>query len=238
MSQAPGRWRNLLGKFGLLLAFIAMTVVLSFLSDRFLTIGNVTNALRQISVNALLAFGMTVVIIGAGIDLSVGSLLAFAGAIAAGSAVAGIDPILSMLLGLLTGVVLGAFNGLFVAYGRIAPFIVTLAGLTIFRGMTLVYTGGRPISGLPEAFYVLGNETFLGLPIPVWITLLFLILTHFILRHTSLGRSVYAVGGNEEAAHLSGIRVARVKLFTYAYSGLEIGRASCRESVHVEEGVE
>ncbi len=226
MSRAQNRWRELLGRFGLLLAFIAMTLVLSFLSDRFLTVGNVTNVLRQISVNALLAFGMTVVIIGAGIDLSVGSLLAFAGAIAAGTAVAGIDPILSILLGLLTGVALGAFNGAFVAYGRIAPFIVTLAGLTIFRGMTLVYTGGRPISGLPEAYYVLGNETFLGLPIPVWITLLFLLLTHFILRHTSLGRSVYAVGGNEEAAHLSGIRVARVKLFTYAYSGLAAGLAA------------
>lgn len=220
MSLARVGWRELLGRFGLLLAFIAMTVVLAFLSDRFLTVPNIINVLRQISVNALIAFGMTVVIIGAGIDLSVGSLLAFAGAIMAGTAVAGLDPALSILAGLLTGVVLGAFNGAFVAYGRIAPFVVTLAGLTIFRGMTLVYTGGRPISGLPEAFFVLGNASFLRVPVPVWIMVLFLLLTHFILRRTSLGRSIYAVGGNEEAARLSGIRVPRVQLFTYAYSGL------------------
>lgn len=226
MSLARADWRGLLGRFGLLLAFIAMALALSFLSDRFFTVPNVINVLRQISVNALLAFGMTVVIIGAGIDLSVGSLLAFSGAIVAGAAVAGLHPLLAIALGLGVGVALGAFNGLFVGYGRIAPFIVTLAALTIFRGMTLVYTDGRPISGLPEAFYVIGNESLLGVPVPVWIMVGFLLVTHFILRHTALGRSVYAVGGNEEAASLSGIPVARVQLFTYAYSGLAAALAA------------
>lgn len=226
MSPARVSWRSLLGRFGLLLAFVAMALVLSLLSDRFLTVPNLLNVLRQISVNALLAFGMTVVIIGAGIDLSVGSLLAFAGAVMAGAAVAGFDPALAILIGLGVGLLLGAFNGFFVAYGRIAAFIVTLAGLTIFRGMTLVYTGGRPISGLPEAFYVIGNTSFLAIPVPVWIMIGFLLLTHFILRFTALGRAIYAVGGNEEAARLSGIPVRQVQLFTFAYSGFAAALAA------------
>ncbi len=220
MSLARVKWTGLLARYGLTLAFLAMVLALAFLSDRFLSVSNLLNVLRQTSINALLAFGMTVVIIGAGIDLSVGSLLAFAGVVAAGLAVAGWPAYLAILAGLLVGVILGSFNGAIVAYFKIAPFIVTLAGLTIFRGMTLVYTGGRPITGLPEAFYVLGNASLLGLPIPVWIMLGFLLLTHFILRFTSLGRAIYAVGGNEEAARLSGIPVARVLFFTYAYAGL------------------
>jgi ribose transport system permease protein len=101
-----------------------------------------------------------------------------------------------------------------------APFIATLGGLTIFRGATLVYTDGRPITGLPEAFYRIGNGVWLGVPVPIWVMLAFLGLTHLLLRYTALGRMIYAVGGNEEAARLSGIPVAGVRLFTYGYSGL------------------
>ncbi|HEX7021699.1 MAG TPA: ribose ABC transporter permease [Trueperaceae bacterium] len=220
MSRAQIDWRGLLARFGLTLAFLAMIVVLALLTERFLSPTNILNIFRQTSINALLAFGMTVVIIGAGIDLSVGSLLAFAGALAAGLAVGALSPGLAIATGLLAGVALGLFNGIFIAFLGIAPFIVTLAGLTIFRGMTLVYTDGRPISGLPETFYWIGNGSFLGVPNPAWIMLAFLLLTHFILQHTALGRAVYAIGGNEEAARLSGIPIARVKLFTYAYAGL------------------
>ena len=110
-------------------------------------------------------------------------------------------------------------NGAFVAYAGIAPFIVTLAGLTIFRGMALAWTDGRPVSGLPEVFSTLGYGTFLGVPMPIWIMLAFLLVTHVLLQYTALGRSVYAIGGNEEAARLSGIPVRRVLLFTYAYTG-------------------
>jgi ribose transport system permease protein len=198
---------------------MALVVSLSFLSESFLAPTNLLNVLRQISVNAVLAFGMTTVILTAGIDLSVGSVLAFSGALAAGFSVAGWPPAIAMTAALGVGVLLGLFNGVFVAYARIAPFIVTLGGLTIFRGATLVYTDGRPITGLPGAFDALGNGAALGVPGPIWVLLGFLALTHLLLRYTALGRAIYAVGGNEEAARLSGIPIVGVKLFTYGYSG-------------------
>jgi ribose transport system permease protein len=220
VSPAHSRWRDWISQYGILLAFLALVVALSLLSPSFLATSNLLNVLRQIAVNALLAFGLTTVILGAGIDLSVGSVLAFSGALAAGLSVAGWHPALAMLAALLAGVAMGLFNGVFVAYARIAPFIATLGGLTIFRGITLVYTDGRPITGLPDAFDLLGNGAWLGVPVPIWVMLAFLGLTHFLLRFTALGRTIYAVGGNEEAARLSGIPVVKVKLFTYAYSGL------------------
>ena len=227
MSLAHVNWRGILARFGLLFALVLLVVVLSFLSDRFLTTSNIINVLRQISINAIIAFGMTVVIIGRGIDLSVGSLLAFVGVFSASLAVGGtgggegggLAVPLVILAGLGVGVLLGLANGAFVAYAGIAPFIVTLAGLTIFRGMALAWTDGRPVSGLPEVFSTLGYGTFLGIPMPIWIMLAFLLVTHVLLQYTALGRSVYAIGGNEEAARLSGIPVRRVLLFTYAYTG-------------------
>lgn len=219
MSQAHASLREWLSRYGIVLALVALVVALSLLSERFLYGANLLNVLRQISVNALVAFGMTGVILTAGIDLSVGSVLAMSGALAAGLAAAGTNPVLAMLAALGAGVAMGLFNGAFVAFARMAPFIATLGGLTIFRGATLVYTDGRPITGLPDLFDTLGNGSWLGLPIPVWVMLAFLALTHFLLRYTSLGRSIYAVGGNEEAARLSGLPIVRVKLFVYAYSG-------------------
>ncbi len=226
MSRAPVRWREVLARFGLLLALILMVAVLALLSDRFLTPSNIINVLRQISINAIIAFGMTVVIIGRGIDLSVGSLLAFVGVFAAGLAVGGVSAPLAMLAALGAGLLLGVINGAFVAFAGVAPFIVTLAGLTIFRGMALAWTDGRPISGLPGLFATLGYGTFLDLPMPIWIMIAFLLVTYVLLRHTALGRSVYAIGGNEEAARLSGIPVRRVLLFTYAFSGFAAALAS------------
>ncbi|MBS3933715.1 MAG: ribose ABC transporter permease [Truepera sp.] len=219
-------WRNLFGRFGLLLALLLLVGAMSLLSERFLTPSNIINVLRQISINAIIACGMTVVIIGRGIDLSVGSLLAFTGVLGAGLAVSGINPYLAIGAALGVGLVLGAFNGAFVAYTRIAPFIVTLAGLTIFRGMALAYTDGRPITGLPPVFFTLGNGLLLGIPVPIWIMAAFILLTHFILRYTALGRAIYAIGGNEEAARLSGIPVPRVQLFCFAFSGLATALAA------------
>jgi ribose transport system permease protein len=226
MSPARVNWREIVARFGLVMAFVALVIVLSTLSDRFLTPSNIINVLRQISINAIIAGGMTVVIIGRGIDLSVGSLLALTGVVGAGLAVGGLPAVLAVLVALALGTALGTFNGAFVAYAGIAPFIVTLAGLTIFRGAALAFTDGRPISGLPPLFRTLGYGSFLGLPIPVWIMLGFLLLTHVILRYTALGRAVYAIGGNEEAARLSGIPVRRVILFTFAYSGLAAALAA------------
>ncbi len=226
MSLARVNWREIVARFGLVMALVALVIVLSTLSDRFLTTSNIINVLRQISINAIIAAGMTVVIIGRGIDLSVGSLLALTGVVGAGLAVGGLPAGFAILAALALGTALGTFNGAFVAYAGIAPFIVTLAGLTIFRGAALAFTDGRPISGLPPLFRTIGYGDFLGLPIPVWIMLGFLILTHVILRYTALGRAVYAIGGNEEAARLSGIPVRRVILFTFAYSGMAAALAS------------
>lgn len=220
MSPARATWRELLSRYGILLAFLALATGLALLSPSFLSPSNLLNVLRQISVNALLAFGMTTVILCAGIDLSVGSVLAVSGALAAGLSVAGWPAPAAMAAALVAGTLMGLFNGLFVAAFRIAPFIATLGGLTIFRGVALVYTGGRPITGLPDAFDALGNGVALGVPVPVWVMLAFLGLTQFLLRFTSLGRAVYAVGGNEEAARLSGLPVMRTKLLVYGYSGL------------------
>jgi ribose transport system permease protein len=221
MSRAQSRWRDLLARFGLLLALVVMVIALAAISDRFLTTSNIINVLRQISVNAIIAFGMTVVIIGAGIDLSVGSLLALVGVSTALLATSvGLPVWLALLVALLLGLLLGALNGVFIGYAGVAAFIVTLAGLTIFRGAALVLTDGRPVSGLPAIFSKIGYGTFLGLPLPIWIMFGVLLVTYVLLRHTALGRSVYAVGGNPEAARLSGIPVRRVLAFTYAFSGL------------------
>lgn len=226
MSPARIPWRELFARFGLVLALIALVLILSTLSERFLTTSNVINVLRQISINAIIACGMTVIIIGRGIDLSVGSLLAFTGVVGAFLAVNVMPAGAAIVIVLLLGTLLGTFNGIFVAFVGIAPFIVTLAGLTIFRGMALAFTDGRPISGLPPFFMTLGYGTLWGLPVPIWIMLGFLIITHIILRFTALGRMIYAIGGNEEAARLSGIPVRRVLLFTYAFSGLAAALAS------------
>lgn len=226
MLPARSDWTALLGRFGLVLALIALIIALSLQSDRFLTYSNIINILRQISINAIIACGMTMVIIGRGIDLSVGSLLAFTGVVGASIAVAGASPWLAIAGALGLGLLLGLWNGAFVAYAGIAPFVVTLAGLTMYRGGALAYTEGRPISGMPDLIQYLGYGDFIGIPVPIWIMVGFLLLSHFILRHTSLGRAIYAIGGNEEAARLSGLPVRRVKLFTYAYCGVAAALAS------------
>jgi len=226
MSLARINWREVVARFGLVMALVALVIILSLMSDRFLTSSNVINVLRQISINAIIAAGMTVVIIGRGIDLSVGSLLALTGVVGASLAVGGLPAGIAIAAALGLGTVMGLFNGTFVAYAGIAPFIVTLAGLTIFRGMALAITDGRPVSGLPPVFMTIGYGTFLGLPVPIWIMLGFLLITHVILRYTALGRAIYAIGGNEEAARLSGIPVRRVVLFTFAFSGLAASLAA------------
>lgn len=213
-------WTGRAQKFGPLLGLAVIVIGLSFISRDFLSVTNIFNVLRQISINALLAFGMTFVILTGGIDLSVGSILALSGALSAGMLASGMDPFPAVLIGLAAGTLMGAANGVLVAKGRMAPFIVTLATMTVYRGMTLVYTEGRPIAYDSDAFSLLGKGYFLEIPVPVlWMLASFLIL-HFVLKNTTFGRHVYAIGGNEEAAMLSGIRTSRVKVGVYAISGL------------------
>lgn len=211
---------NLLQRMGPLLGLALIVIVLSVISDDFLTVSNIFNVLRQISINALIAFGMTFVILTGGIDLSVGSILALSSAITAGLMAGGMDTTLAVLIGLLAGMAMGAVNGLIIAKGRVAPFIATLATMTVFRGLTLVYTEGKPITGLHPDFAMLGKGFFLEIPMPViWMLISFAVL-YFILRHTTFGRHVYALGSNEEATRLSGISTTRVKVWVYTISGL------------------
>jgi ribose transport system permease protein len=205
---------------GPLLGLALIVIVLSIISDDFLTLSNIFNVLRQISINALIAFGMTFVILTGGIDLSVGSILALSSAITAGLMTGGMDTTLAVLIGLMAGMAMGAVNGLIIAKGKVAPFIATLATMTVFRGLTLVYTEGKPITGLNPDFAMLGKGFFLEIPMPViWMVLSFVVL-YFILRHTTFGRHVYALGSNEEATRLSGISTTRVKVWVYTISGL------------------
>lgn len=202
--------------------------IITILNPDFLSVSNLMNVLRQVSINALIAFGMTFVILTGGIDLSVGSTLALTGAVTAGLMASGVDPIFAMLLGLLLGAVLGAINGIIIAKGKVAPFIATLATMTIYRGLTLVYTDGRPISGLGDSltFQMLGKGYFLGVPIPVVAMIISFAILYFILKKTTFGRRVYAVGGNEEASILSGINADRIKIYVYSLLGLLAAVAS------------
>lgn len=208
-------------KLGPLIGFILLCVVLSFLSDSFLTVNNWLNILRQVSINSLIAFGMTFVILTGGIDLSVGSVLALSSAITAGLMAGGMDGLLAMLMGLLAGFLMGALNGLIITKGRVAPFIATLATMTIFRGATLVYTDGRPITGFSDqlSFQMIGRGYFFGIPIPVVIMVVIFIILMFVLRKTTFGRHTYAIGGNEEASRLTGLKVDRLKIWVYSLTG-------------------
>lgn len=207
--------------------FLIMSII-TILNPDFISVSNLMNVLRQVSINALIAFGMTFVILTGGIDLSVGSTLALTGAVTAGLMASGVDPIFAMLLGLLLGAVLGAINGIIIAKGKVAPFIATLATMTIYRGLTLVYTDGRPISGLGDSltFQMLGKGYFLGIPIPVVTMIISFAILYFILKKTTFGRRVYAVGGNEEASILSGINADRIKIYVYSLLGLLAAVAS------------
>ncbi|MBV7433534.1 ribose ABC transporter permease [Cardiobacteriaceae bacterium TAE3-ERU3] len=214
---------NLLIEYRSVLALIVLIVIVTAINPDFLSAGNITNTLRQTSVNAIIAVGMTMVILTAGIDLSVGSVLALTGAIAATMIGADISVWLTVPSVLLFGAILGAFSALLVAKGGIQPFIATLVTMTLLRGVTLVYSDGRPIStGFSEqadAFAFLGAGQLGGIPVPVWIMAVVFIVAWYILRHTPIGRYIYAVGGNAAATRLSGISTTKVYLFVYAASG-------------------
>ncbi|KGX88325.1 ABC transporter permease subunit [Pontibacillus marinus] len=213
--------RNI-SQLGPLIGLVLIMIILGFLSDNFFTLDNILNLLRQISINALIAFGMTFVILTGGIDLSVGSILAFGSAITAGMLASGMDPLLAVLIGLLAGAVMGAFNGFVITKGKVAPFIATLATMTIFRGATLVYTDGRPITGLSDSFVfeMIGKGYVFGVPFPAILMIIVFFILFFILRKTVFGRQVYSVGGNEEASILSGIKADRVKIWVYSLTGM------------------
>ncbi|HKS14352.1 MAG TPA: ABC transporter permease [Pseudomonas sp.] len=219
ISVRLSKWRTS-PVFYPLAGFIVIFVAMSLANDNFLTASNLSNVLRQVSIIAIIAVGMTCAILTGGIDLSVGPVMALSGTLTAGLMVAGFPMELAMLAGLAVGALFGAGNGVFVAYARMPPIIVTLATMGIARGLALLYTGGYPISGLPQEFAFLGRGEVLGLQVPILVMAVMYVLAYILLHKTPLGRYIYAIGGNEEAARLSGVRVSRYKLLVYTLSGL------------------
>lgn len=209
-------------KLGPLLGLAILIIIVSILNPSFLEPLNILNLLRQVSINALIAFGMTFVILTGGIDLSVGSILALSSAFVANMMVSGFDPIFAIIVGCLLGGVMGMVNGLLITQGKMAPFIATLATMTIFRGLTLVYTNGNPITGLGDSmtFQLFGRGYQFGIPVPAITMIITFAILWVVLHKTSFGRKTYAIGGNEKAAIVSGIKVSRVKIMIYTLAGL------------------
>lgn len=221
------RVHQLYRRYGILAVLILLCVVLSFANQYFLTWGNIADVLRQTSINGILAVGMTYVVLTGGIDLSVGSTLALAGMVSA-SVVTGGHPhgvAAGMLAGLTVGAAVGAVNGILVARLAVPSFVATLGMLSVARGLTFIYNDGMPIANLPDVYLNVGTGTFAGLPVPVIVFALVVLLFWFLLRFTTYGRYVYAVGGNVKSAKTSGISTGKVICSVYLIGGLLAGLA-------------
>jgi len=228
--------KEFLNRFRSLLALLLMVVALSLLTDRFLTADNGLNILRQISVNLCLSIGMTLVILSGGIDLSVGAILALAGAVAAGFlkngvAIPGTELTMqftasgAILAGIGVGAALGWCNGFSITRFQLPPFVATLGMLSIARGLAMLWTGGFPITGLGSGFGFLGTGFVLGVPMPVWIMVALVGVFVLLTQRMRFGRHLYAVGGNERAARLTGLHVGRIKVGVYTLAGALSGVA-------------
>jgi len=215
-------WKAVLKKakeYPAIFGFISLVIFFALLSDRFLSLSNFINVFRQVSIQAIIAFGMTLVIISGGIDLSVGSIFALSAVIMA-SVIKGGSVFLGILAALAVGAFFGSINGFIIAKGKIQPFIVTLATMAIARSLTLVYTEGMPITGFPYSFRFIGRGEILGIPVPIVIMFGIFAIIWYISMYTKLGLYTYAIGGNETAAKLSGVKVDKYKVIIYMLSGL------------------
>ncbi len=198
---------------------VVMALVFGFLSPTFLEPGNLSNILKQASLLGFVALGTCFVLIGGGLDLSVGSVVALSSVLIAGLS-ATFPPIVGIHVALLAGILVGVANGYFVTAFNFQPIIVTISSMAIVRGIAMAYSDSRPIFGtLPEELFLLADGVVFGLPVPALLFFLACTISALFLRYTNLGRQIYQVGGNEEAARLAGINVARVKIVTYAISG-------------------
>ena len=208
--------------YGSFIALIFLVIIIGAISPDFRTVNNFLSLLRQSAINGLIAFGMTCVILTGGIDLSVGSVLALTSIICAHTIKIGLPAPLSMLIALIFGIILGTISGLMVTKSRLQPFIATLITMTGYRGFTMILSGGKPISRLGNNLLLnqIGKGSFLGIPIPVWILIIFFAIFLFVLKKTVLGRQIYATGSNAKAAELAGININNIKLIVYSLSGL------------------
>lgn len=208
-----------LGQYGIVWGLVAMGIALTFLSPYFLSQRNLLNIARQSSMNAIIAAGMTIVIVSAGIDLSVGSVLAFSSCVMAIPLKAGWPMGICLLIGLGTGTMTGLVNGILITRGRLPPFIATLGMMSIARGGALVLLIGQPIAGFQESFRWIGEGYVGPIPMPVVIAVVMYVVLHLVMTQSRLGRYTYAIGGNEEAARLSGVNITLQKNVIYALSG-------------------
>ena len=206
-----------------LIGLVLLMLFVSLASPNFMSVDNMLNILRQTSINAVIAMGMTFVILTAGIDLSVGSVLAFSGAVCATMIAADTPLLIALVATISIGAAFGAASGTIVGVLGVQPFIATLVGMTMIRGGVLVYTNGRPIStgnfDVADAFYEIGGGYVAGIPIPVIIAAVVFAVCWYVLNHTRTGRYVYSIGGNEQVARLAGINVTAVKIKVFAISG-------------------
>lgn len=230
--------RNFFRQTGIFWAFILLCTIMALSQPAFLTVPNITNILKQISINGILAVGMTLVLISGGIDLPVGSIVAVA--CVASAYFAGADSsyplIVPFVVAIAVGGLLGAINGAGIAYFGFAPFIMTLAMLTMARGLVLLITNARPIFNLTRPFINVSNTFFLGLPNLIWYFLIVLVICHILLRKTIFGKWTYAVGGNEAATRLSGVNVKRVKFILYSICGALAGLAGLLLASRITSG--
>ncbi len=211
-------------KYKSLIGLVLLVGIVSILSPSFLSTKNIFNILRQTSVNAIIAAGMTFVILTGGIDLSVGSILAISGAVCASLLASGQSIIIAIIAALLIGAIVGFLNGFIISKGNLQPFIATLATMTILRGLTLVFTDGKPITlgsgDLAVSFGKIGGGTTLGIPTPAIIMILVFVICGYILNQTKMGRYTYALGSNAEATKLSGLNTDNIKVWVYTVSGI------------------
>lgn len=215
------KFSQLFSRYGIFIIFIGMVILMSFLSPAFLNFYNLMNVVRQISFIGIVAMGVTMVIITSGIDLSSGSVIALVSVVAASFAHPGEYPLfVPVAIGLAIGALAGMINGTISAKGNIPPFIATLGMMTAARGLALLYSDGRPIGNLSDAFYFIGAGKIMGIPFPIIVFVIMGILSHLLLSKTKFGKYTYAIGGNEQAARICGINVDRYKILVYTYAGL------------------
>jgi len=219
--KRPALWRELLRRYTSVLILVGLSLIIASLTPDFLTVANILTVALQAAILGIVAIGETFVMLTAGIDLSVGSLVALGGALSVGVAVKmGLGTYPGMVVGLLAGGAMGAISGLLTVKGKIPPFVSTLAMLAAARGLTLVYTQGRPIAGLQGNFTFWGTGTLLDVPVPVFVLLVVFGGAYLLLNQTRFGLYVRAIGGGEETARLAGVRTGTVKLMVYIISGV------------------
>lgn len=219
-AVAPAKGQTAARQFGTLLGLIALSAVLWGLTPHFLTVSNLLNVAQQTSINAVIAAGMTFVIVSGGIDLSVGSIVALSGVVLGTALQDGQPAAVALPLALAVGTACGLVNGTLVSWGGLPPFIVTLGMMSVARGAALVFTEGRPVSGFDGGFRSIATGTVASIPAPVLLTVAIYIAAHLVLTRTVFGRYVYAIGSNEEATRLSGVPVRFHKMMVYGVSGL------------------